>query len=319
MTRRARSRLGLAAAGAVALLSLLVASPAGAQSFSLPDADATVVVQPDGSLLVDEAITVYFSGRFTYGFRDIPLRAGETIDRVSVSEPGNAYAPGGPAEKKPDLTPGTFGVAHTSGEVSIVWHFRALDETRLFHVRYRLSGVVVAYDDVVDVHLQVWGKQWQVGLSRLTATLAAPGKILRAWGHPVYVRGDVGLVGRTASLRALNVPAHQFVELRTVIQRNAFTSTAGMRVEPGNGLDKIVAEETADAAAYQRDHDRIEDAKRHVLRTLLELLALGFVPAGLVLLGVWWFYEHGENTPERGDPQNPAANRNTSFHSLPCV
>ena len=35
-----------------------------------------------------------------------------------------------------------------------------------------------------------------------------------------------------------------------------------MRVASGNGLAKIIAEETADAAAYERDHERIEHAKR---------------------------------------------------------
>ena len=87
------------------------------------------------------------------------------------------------------------------------------------------------------------------------------------------MRGDVQLGGRQAVLRALDVPADQFVELRTVIPRSAFTSTAGMRVVSGKGLGKIVAEETADAAAFERDHDRIENAKQHPWRYALSLLA----------------------------------------------
>jgi Predicted membrane protein (DUF2207) len=217
------------------LLSLVSAGAANAQSFSLPDASVRAVVQPDGRLAVDEAITVDFSGRFTFGFRDIPLRPGESIDRISVSENDRRYAPNGSAEKKPGLTPGTFGVKQTSKGVTIVWHFEALGDIRTFHVHYRLSGLAVAYDDVIDVDLQVWGKQWTVGLSRLTATLVAPGRIMRVWGHPVYVRGDVARNGRIASLRALNVPSHQFVEIRTVIPRVAFASTAGMKVKSGHG------------------------------------------------------------------------------------
>ena len=81
----------------------------------------------------------------------------------------------------------------------IVWHYQALDEARTFRSRYRLSGVAVAYDDVVDVNLKVWGSEWEEPLDRLTATETAPGRILRAWGHPVYVRGDVQIRGRDAS------------------------------------------------------------------------------------------------------------------------
>ena len=52
----------------------------------------------------------------------------------------------------------------------------------------------------------------------------------------MWVRGDVELVGTRATLRAVDVPAEQFVELRTLIPRTAFTSTSGMRVERGNAL-----------------------------------------------------------------------------------
>ena len=35
---------------------------------------------------------------------------------------------------------------------------------RTFEIRYALRGVAVAYDDVVDVNLKVWGDEWDVGL-----------------------------------------------------------------------------------------------------------------------------------------------------------
>ena len=66
---------------------------------------------------------------------------------------------------------------------------------RTFRVHYRLRGVAVAYDDVVDVNLKVWGDEWEAALGQLTATLAAPGREQRAWGHPVSVRGDVTIDG----------------------------------------------------------------------------------------------------------------------------
>ena len=156
--------------------------------------------------------------------------------------------------------------------------------------------MAVAYDDVVDVNLKVWGDEWEESLGRLTATETAPGKIVRGWGHPVYVRGDVQLSGSTAILRALDVPAHQFVELRTLIPRAAFTSTAGMRVRSGNGLEKIVAEEQADAASFERDHDRIENAKRHPWRYILYVLLLGTLPSLAVVAAVFMVYGRERRT-----------------------
>ena len=95
--------------------------------------------------------------------------------------------------------PGTFGTTTVGRTHRIVWHYQALDDARTFRIRYRLSGVAVAYDDVVDVNLKVWGSEWDEPLDRLTATETAPGRILRAWGHPVYVRGDVGSRAEGAS------------------------------------------------------------------------------------------------------------------------
>ncbi len=95
------------------------------------------------------------------------------------------------------------------------------------------TGLAIGYDDVVDVNLKVWGDEWEQRLGRLTATMRGPGDVVRAWGHPVWVRGDVTIDGRAAMLRALDIDAGQFVELRTLYPREAFTSTAGMKVRAG--------------------------------------------------------------------------------------
>ena len=261
---------------------------ARADSFSLLQADVAVDVQTDGSLGVSERLEVAFSGDFFFGYRDIPLREGESLVNPSVAERGVAFVRGNQTSLEPGQ-PGTFGVERRGDTARIVWYFNARDQTRAFTVSYTLRGVAVAYDDVVDVNLKVWGDQWEQPLSRLVGIETAPGEILRAWGKPVWVRGDVELTGTRATLRAVNVPAEQFVELRTLISRDAFTSTSGMRVERGNAFARIVAEELADAERYQTDRDRIDALKAHPLRTGLVALALATIPALLVIWLVFWF------------------------------
>ena len=166
----------------------------------------TVQVARDGSLLVDEVILFEFSGSFSGGFRDVPLRDGESLDRVAVSEGDTAYRSGACAELGCSGQPGTFGTTRTDNGARIVWHFRAQSVQRRFRIHYRLRGLATAYDDVVDVNLKVWGDQWEVRLGQLTATLVAPGDIVRAWGHPVGVRGDVTLDAKRANLRRSTFP-----------------------------------------------------------------------------------------------------------------
>ena len=130
-----------------------------------------------------------FAGDFSGAFREIPLRDGETLDQVAVSEGNKAYSPGASAELGSAGAPGTFGTTQTDKGVRIVWHFQAQSEQRSFRIHYRLRGIAVAYDDVVDVNVQVWGDEWETGLGQLTAAIIAPADIMRAWGHPVGVRG----------------------------------------------------------------------------------------------------------------------------------
>ena len=86
------------------------------------------------------------------------------------------------AELGCDGAPGTYGRRAPANGVRIVWHYTALDEQRTFEIHYTLRGLAVAYDDVVDVNLKVWGDEWKVGLDRLTATLTRPGGRSRAPG-----------------------------------------------------------------------------------------------------------------------------------------
>ena len=284
----ARPRGALALAATV-VAALTLTGVAQGQTYELVSSDVTATVRADGSVAVDEAITVAFSGSFTYGYREIPYRSGERIDEIGVSENGKPFGPGAPTDLEPGGPAGTFGVDDLGGRVRIVWRFQSDGvQQRTFLVHYRMTGLAVGYDDVVDVNLKVWGDEWKQRLGRLTATMRGPGNVVRAWGHPVWVRGDVTLQGNEALLRALDIDAGQFVELRALYPRDSFTSTAGMRVRDGNGLEKIAAEEQADARAYERDKERIDDAIAHPWRSALIVLALGALPALAIAMFVFW-------------------------------
>ena len=185
---------------AAALAALALTGDASAKSFSLPAADVSVHVAKDGSLVVDELITYAFSGPFSGGYRDIPLREGESIDGVQVSENGRAYRPGGCTELGCADAPGTFGT--TDGRRARA-HRLALPGARRgsgrSRIRYRLSGVAVAYDDVVDVNLKVWGSEWKEPLGPADrdrdgarARSSAPGAIRSTSAATSQLAGDEG-------------------------------------------------------------------------------------------------------------------------------
>ena len=280
-----------ALAAVAAALVLLPAGPAAAKSFSLADADVHLRVARDGGVLVREAITFDFDGSFTGAYRDIPLRAGERIDLVSVSEGRTPYRPGGLLILGTEGPPSQFAQGVVAGRERIIWRYRAADQRRTFVIRYRISGLARAYDDVVDVDLQVWGDTWMTGLGRLRATMTAPGPVrgdnARIYGHPVSVHGDTAFAQGEARLRALRIPKQQFVEMRLLFDRSMLTSTARAKVVPGAARDRIMAEERDDAASYEANRRRIDDALHHVPRSLLLLLIAALAPAAIILTLIW--------------------------------
>ena len=229
-------------------------------------------------------------------YRDIPLMPGESVDRIEVGENGRPYTRGGSTELGSIDTPGTFNYETGDRRVRVVWHFDApRGEERTFTLSYRFRGVARAYSDVVDVNLRVWGDQWDAPVEDLTASLRFPNTVpfgpgYRVWGHPPWVHGITREHERGTTLHAIDVPAHQWVELRTVFPRSVLSSTAGAQVARGAGLAKILAEEHATEASYASDRKHLDDAKSHIGRTLLYLLLLGVGPALAIVVLVWLLY-----------------------------
>ncbi|MDH5421463.1 MAG: DUF2207 domain-containing protein, partial [Acidimicrobiia bacterium] len=240
-------------------MSLSIPAEAQSKSFWFPDVDVTVELSSDGTVFVTENLTFSFSGSFQGAYRDIPVRGGEAVTQVTVSERGTEYLPGASTELGSSDIPGTFGVEDRGSVMRVVWHYRATNEDRTFTVTYAFTGLAVAYDDVVDVNLQVWGDQWDVGVSELRARFLSAdlesGDEVLVFGHPTDVDGrtSLGEDGRSPDLVAYSVPNRQFVELRVVVPRSVLQSTDGAKVVAGAGLEEILADERAeDAAADQR-------------------------------------------------------------------
>ena len=281
----------LARAILVGSLLLLPALPAVAKSFSMQNADVTAVVLPDGSIEVTEILGFRFSGDFSGAYRDIPLRSGEELTVISVGDENGTYQLGGCTTLGCSSPPGLYGVETHSTFVRVVWHHSSSNEIRHFKLIYRIAGLAVAYDDVVDINLQVWGDQWAVGLDRLTARIllpagVAPGEVL-VWGHPFSVDGEteLGSDGVSPALTARNVPPEQWVELRTVFPTHLLTDTSRAKTVSGDGLDRILAEE----AQFATDAEEAEAAARRGL-----VIGLGLAATIVFGLGGFVYLRYGK-------------------------
>ena len=252
---------------------------AAASAYYLPAARVAVKVAPDGSLLVTEHITI--AGAFHGAYRDIPLRKGESIDRIHGRARTASATRAAAAPKLGSIdTPGHVQLRpHRARRCGSSGTSRRPGEPRTFTVAYRFRGLAVAYDDVVDVNLKVWGSNWSSPLGDLTASMTLPrpaplGPALPRLGPPAWVNGVVDPhAARPRSLRAVNVPSHQFVELRVVFPRGAADARPrGAKVVDGQrpGEDRQGGGRRP-RPPTSATSEQIDDAKHHIGRTLLYL------------------------------------------------
>lgn len=290
----------------LALAALAAGAPAAhAKSYALPAASYTLEVEPSGAARVTERITFAFDGSFSGAFRDVPLPAGARMRSLSVSEGARRYRRSGKARIHAPGRPGTFAAAIVSGHgARIVWHYVAHGGRRTFTLRYVLTGVLVAHDDVVDVHPQVWGNTWPVALGRLRVVIRLPRAVrpgedgaFRVWGHPYTVHGWTRRAGDRALATLSALPAAHGADVRVLLPRAMLTPAApDARRSPGLALDRIVRAEQGAFASYTTDRRRVRHLAAHPLTALPYVLLAIVAPALLIPLALFLLFGRERRT-----------------------
>ena len=237
------------------------------------------------------------------GYRDIPLRDGR-VDQRRVGARGRARATGRGGCTELGCTDAAGHVrrrARSAARRASSGTTRARDEVA--HVRDPLHAPrrsPVAYDDVVDVNLKVWGDEWDErprqadrDARRARARSCARGAIRSTCAATCSSPASACCCARSTC------PAHQFVELRALDPaRGVHLDGGDARRARATASRRSSAEERADAAAYERDHERIEHAKRApvaVPRSTCSLL--GARPgAARRRCAVFWFFGRERRT-----------------------
>jgi uncharacterized membrane protein len=248
---------------ALAVGALAVPAAAQAKTLTVTDGDVSMRLAHDASLLVNERLTINYDGHFTASYRDVDVKPDEKITDVHVSEGSQKYRRGGCTTTGCIDKPGTFGTVSRPGGVRVVWHQGDFGPTRTFDLSYRVTNVVVAYNDILDIRWQPWGSQWDQPLPHLTASFSNPrlrpgDPAYRVWGYPREVQGTVVRGDGAATLTSTAIPAHQYVAMQVTVPRTPHEDVSGARVVHSDGLNKIVKEEQAKSDAYSHSWARLQ-------------------------------------------------------------
>jgi uncharacterized membrane protein len=198
----------------IPLAWIVCSGHAAAKSYSVPDIHMQVEARPDGEMLVEEQITYQFSGSFSFAYRDIPLKRGESVSDVVVSEAGRPFT---------DTTgkqPGTFSKTKSGNNVRVTWYFGAKNEARTFKLEYKLSGVIERYSDVAVLYFKFIGDDWDRPIGNVAVRVYAPQGAsisnVRAWAHgPLHGMVDIQ-AGGVVHFDVRPLPARTFWEGRII-------------------------------------------------------------------------------------------------------
>ena len=186
--------------------SLLVATPALADSYSIDAVNIDAAVASDGTLSVTETRDFVFDGSYHGVYWKIPKGenssngkdVGITINYVGLLVNGQV--------QKFDLSNSggnsTYQVSDYGSYYQVKLYSAQEDDTAQFVISYNATGIVTRWDDTGELYWKFVSDGWDVESQNVTCTVTLPvpagetvtaGDNVRAWGHVSLRRGTGAL------------------------------------------------------------------------------------------------------------------------------
>ncbi len=223
------------------LLVILPGSQALAKKhYKMKNVSIEADLESDGTMLVSESRTYYFSGSYRYAFRTFPLDAAINYSDFAVWENNQAYLLSNNEE------PGTFQVNTDDKEIEVRWYYRASNEDRTFTISYGVKNAVNRYLDGAVLYYKFIGDGFKKSTEALTIKVNPPTSIekwkVRQWAHgPLWGSSQTSSQG-VVTASCLELPSKQYFELRILYPKEMFTDAV---LQERFVVDGIIAEETA--------------------------------------------------------------------------
>lgn len=183
-----------------------------------------------------------------------------------------------------DPKPYEPGTTPADATVEIGWNIPATIEADSirFDVTMTFEGVSTAYDDVVSLQWEPFGAANRMPIGVVTGTVRFPDGVSAddswAWLHYAGA-SETSRDGAELRFTAYDVRAGQHLDVVAMFDASAAGDVA--RVADGDAADRIIADETAQEAAWRdRQHDAA--VRRVVVWALLALAGVALIVWGLV-------------------------------------
>jgi uncharacterized membrane protein len=216
-------------------LFLLLTSHASARDYTLDGATANITIGPDGITHVEESITYSFEGTYYEVFRTVYPPPGGSVENIT------GYCIGEQCD---------FRVEPVSGGYELIGTLpQPTPEKITFVVSYDYYRGVKVYNDVSELHYQLWGDEWEKSLNGFTVTVTLPEASgednILYWIHPDHYTRTAYVEGNTIVAVSDEIPAGSWYEIRAVFPRLESPDPALVAIQDQDGLEEILAVEKA--------------------------------------------------------------------------
>ncbi len=265
------------------LLALLLSSVL-AQSYEWRDVRQRVEILPNGDVIVEDERTLWTNEDFGEAFIQIELAPGQ---RIELLEGSGAVSPGPDARAFVQNIPG--------GQELVVRNERRVSERRV-RFRYRLTGAVDIYSDVVQWYWQILEQKEHPPVIGYQLEVLAPGPMaepynafLHRYRNPEVPKVNLSADRSRLSVKFRRIPNRNGVEIRYFMDPQLFTVKSNQA-----GLENLLRDEARIAGVL----DDIAAQERLRRNPLWGLLGLGIVI--LLALGIWRAYRRYGREPDIG-------------------
>lgn len=219
--------MGLEKALVCFFLIIILIPPAQGRDYQIPDAITIVDVNEQGLVHVQETLVFRLKGEYKELFRNIYTPVDGRIDNIKVScQPL-------PCESR---------ITEINGGYELVGVLpQPNPEDLSFSISYDVYGGVRVYNDVSELHMKLWGDDWEKSLGGLYSEITLPvsDEEIKYWLHPgSFVKGH-SKEGPTIRIDARDIPAKSWFEIRAVFPRIIEPDPEIVSIQHVDGLQGI--------------------------------------------------------------------------------
>ncbi|MBS5822544.1 MAG: DUF2207 domain-containing protein [Clostridium argentinense] len=267
----------------ILMISTSIIAYANEKEVKIRDLHSTVNILENGSLKVEEVLTMDFQGNFNGAFKDISAKGTNGIKdlKVFLVEDGKEkefkYS-----EKAKDGDSFLYEIEEENKNLfRIKLYIPSKNVKRKIKLSYTLSDVTTLYNDVGELYYNFWDKGYTSEIDNFNGVIILPKKVSQSDINGFFDTGkgfpEVKVENDKIIFEAMNIKENMYLTGRVLFPKELLISSA--KTVNKDGLAEIIEKEENKRVNYEK---KLETNKK--IKRFIDSLGYVFLIVGLLLI-----------------------------------